>query len=254
MTVFTIAWFALLCSANATTAPPATAAPPQTPPAAAPAPKPPEQPAPTERPAPPAPGAAAPAPAPDQGFVELFNGKDLAGWTGDTAGYVVENGCIVCGPKGTNLFTAKEYSDFTLRFEFQLTPGANNGIGLRAPLQGDAAYDGMEVQVLDTDHDKYKGWLKPYQRHGSVYGVVEAKHEGMKPVGEWNTEEISLIGSRVKVTLNGTVIVDADLHVASKDGTLDGKPHPGLARTSGHIGFLGHGDRVAYRNIRIRLP
>ncbi len=192
------------------------------------------------------------APPAEADFQSLFNGKDLAGWTGDTAGYTVEDGAIVCGPKGTNLFTAKEFGDFVLRFEFQLTPGANNGIGVRAPLTGDAAYDGLEVQVLDSDHPRYAGKIKPWQRHGSVYGIVEAKPQGMKPVGEWNTQEISLQGSRVRVTLNESIIVDADLAVAAKDGTLDGKPHPGLARTSGHIGFLGHGDKVSFRNIRIQ--
>ena len=105
-------------------------------------------------------------------------------------------------------------------------------------MEGDAAYAGMEVQVLDSDDARYKDWLKPWQRHGSIYGVVAAKPGGMKAVGEWNTEEIQVKGRRVKVTLNGTVIVDADLDEATRNGTLDGKPHPGLARTSGHIGFL----------------
>ncbi len=232
-------------AAAPSTAPPATPTAPSTAPPAAPT-APPQQ---SPRVAPPL----AP-PAAEDGFVALFDGTDLTGWTGDTTGYVVEDGAIVCGPKGSNLYTAKEYADFTLRFEFKLTPGANNGIGLRAPLKGDAAYEGLEVQVLDSDHDKYKGWLKPHQRHGSVYGVVAAKPEGMKPVGEWNAQEISLVGSRITVTLNGSVIVDVDLAEAAKNGTLDGQPHPGLARTSGHIGFLGHGDRVAYRNVRIRLP
>jgi hypothetical protein len=200
----------------------------------------------------------APAPAPprqaETGFEPLFNGRDLTGWVGDTAGYVVEDGAIVCGPQGRNLFTAREFGDFTLRLEFKLTPGANNGIGVRAPLEGDAAYQGMEIQVLDSDHEKYRGWLKPHQRHGSVYGVVAAKPEGMRPAGEWNEQEIALKGTHVRVTLNGVVIVDADVAEAARDGTPDGQPHPGLARTSGHIGFLGHGDRVAFRNIRIRLP
>lgn len=235
---------ALLLAALAQTAPPAAPAKP-TPPA------PPAPPAAPAAPATPAAPAAPPA-APEQGFTALFNGKDLTGWVGDTAGYMVENGAIVCGPKGTNLFTAGEYSNFTLRFEFQLTAGANNGIGIRAPLEGDAAYAGMEVQVLDSDDARYKDWLKPWQRHGSIYGVVAAKPNGMKPVGEWNSEEIKVTGRHVTVTLNGAVIVDADLDEATRNGTLDGKPHPGLARTSGHIGFLGHGDRVAYRNIRVK--
>ena len=181
----------------------------------------------------------------------LFNATTLDGWTGDTAGYVVEDGAIASTPTGGNLFTAKQYGDFTLRLEFMLTPGANNGIGLRAPMEGDVAYEGLEVQVLDDAHPKYAS-IKPWQAHGSVYGVVPAKRGALKPPGEWNEQEIDLQGTRIRVTLNGTVIVDADLYRQAHDGALDGQPHPGLRRTSGHIGFLGHGDRVLFRRIRIK--
>lgn len=208
----------------------------------------------------PAPAAARPVAAPaaggaaEDGFVPLFNGRDLTGWTGDTAGYLVEDGSIACGPAGTNLYTVGEWSDFELRLRFRLAPGANNGIGVRAPLAGDAAYEGLEIQVLDDGHEKYRGWLKPWQRHGSIYGISPStgSTEALRPVGEWNDEFILVYGRRVTVTLNGRVIQDADLDAATKDGTLSGKDHPGLRRTSGHVGFLGHGDRVEYRDIRIR--
>ena len=200
-------------------------------------------------------GGEAPETAPTEaGFVSIFNGKDLAGWTGDTAGYLVEDGAIVCGPKGTNLYSAGEYADFVLRFSFLLSPGANNGVGVRAPLSGDAAYEGLELQVLDDGHQKYRGWLKDWQRHGSVYGIAASKGStaALRPTGQWNDQEIVVDGRKVRVTLNGTVILDVDLDEATKAGTLSGKEHPGLRRTAGHVGFLGHGDRVAYRNIRIR--
>ncbi len=186
----------------------------------------------------------------EAGFVPIFNGKDLTGWTGDTKGYVIENGAIVCKPGG-NLFTEQEYSDFVFRFEFKLTPGANNGIGIRAPLTGNAAYDGMEIQVLDDRDPKYKD-LHPYQAHGSIYGVVPAERDHLKPVGEWNTEEITAKGRQVKVVLNGVTIVDADIDKASTPKTIDGNAHPGLKNTKGHIGFLGHGDVVEFRNLRVK--
>jgi hypothetical protein len=132
-----------------------------------------------------------------------------------------------------------------------LTPGANNGIGIHAPLEGDAAYVGMEIQVLDSEHPMYAN-LKPYQYHGSVYGVLPAKRGFLKPIGEWNQEEIMIQGSKIKVTLNGTVITEADLKEATKNGTLDHNEHPGLKNTTGHIGFLGHGDVVRFKNIRIK--
>ena len=190
----------------------------------------------------------------DKGFIALFNGKDMKNWTGNLTGYVPENGgCLVCYPgKGEgNLYTVKEYDNFILRFEFKLTPGANNGLGIRAPLDGDAAYLGMEIQILDNSAEQYKD-LKPYQYHGSIYGVVPAKRDYLKPVGEWNSEEVTADGSHIIVILNGTTIVDADLKEASKNGTIDGKEHPGLKRPTGHIGFLGHGSQLEFRNIRIK--
>ncbi len=188
-----------------------------------------------------------------QGFVSLFNGKNLDGWEGNTKGYVAENGEIVVHPElgRGNLYTVGEYSDFDFRFEFKLTPGANNGIGIRAPLKGDAAYKGMEIQVLDNTAKMY-AHLHPYQYHGSIYGVVPAKRGYLKPVGQWNSEEIIARGTHIKVILNGTVIVDADISGPIKNGTMDHRAHPGLKNKKGHIGFLGHGDRVYFRNIRIK--
>ncbi len=188
-----------------------------------------------------------------EGFVPLFNGKDLTGWTGNLAGYQAENGAIVVHPEksGGNLYSENIYGDFVLRFDFQLTPGANNGIGIRTPLKGDAAYVGMEIQVLDNEHPKYSQ-LQPYQYHGSVYGVIPARRGFLLPTGEWNREEISIKGNQIKVTLNGTVITEGDLAAASKNGTMDHKEHPGLQRKEGHIGFLGHGDVVHFKNIRIK--
>jgi hypothetical protein len=186
----------------------------------------------------------------EEGFVSIFNGKDLTGWVGDTKGYVVENGNMVCKPGG-NVFTEKEYADFVFRFEFKLTPGANNGVGVRAPLEGNAAYDGMEIQILDDRHPKYKD-LHEYQAHGSIYGVVPAKRDQLKPVGEWNAEEITAKGRQITVVLNGVTIVDADIDKASENGTIDGNKHPGLKNTKGHIGFLGHGDVLEFRNLRVK--
>lgn len=182
-------------------------------------------------------------------FTSLFDGKDLSGWTGATDAYEVNNGMIEVKPNTHgNLFTEDTYSDFVFRFEFKLTPGANNGLGIRAPLEGDAAYRGMELQILDNTADKYAN-LHKYQFHGSIYGVVPAKRGALNPVGEWNSEEVTARGSRITVKLNGQTIVDADLDTVQ---AIDGREHPGLHRSSGHIGFLGHGDKVYFRNIRIK--
>lgn len=190
----------------------------------------------------------------NQGFAMLFDGTNLDQWTGDTSGYRMEEGNIVVHPEGHgagNLYTKEEFADFEYRFQFQLTPGANNGLGIRAPLEGDAAYVGMELQILDNEAAKYKN-LQIYQYHGSVYGVIPSKRGYLLPTGEWNKEEVVVKGSKIKVTLNGTVILDGDISEAAKNGTMDHKEHPGLKRTTGHIGFLGHGDVVRFKNIRIK--
>ena len=189
-----------------------------------------------------------------EGFNLLFNGKNLDNWQGNKMDYTAEDGLIHINPKEGehgNLFTEKEYSDFVFRFEFQLTPGANNGLGIHAPLEGDAAYVGKELQILDNTADIYKD-LQPYQYHGSVYGVIPAKREFLKPVGDWNQEEVIVKGDDIKITLNGTVIVDGNMKDASKNGTADHKDHPGLLRHKGYIGFLGHGSELKFRNIRIK--
>ncbi|NPA36930.1 MAG: DUF1080 domain-containing protein [Chlorobi bacterium] len=189
-----------------------------------------------------------------EGYVLLFNGENLDGWVGNKVDYKAVNGeIVISGGNGShgNLYTEKEYKDLSFRFEFKLTPGANNGIGMRAPLKGDAAYAGMEFQVLDNTADVYKD-LKPYQYHGSLYGVIPAKRGYLKPVGEWNTEEIILKGTHAKVILNGHVILDGDFADAIKNGTMDHKNHPGLKNEKGHIGFLGHGSEVHFRNIRVK--
>jgi hypothetical protein len=230
-------------------------------------------------------GAPAPADDNEEGFVSLFNGQDLSGWSygkrGDGEnksgkGYQVENGAVFCTKDdGGNLYTEKEYGDFIFRFEFKLESNANNGIGIRAPLEGDSAYVGMEIQVLDDYGSQYKDKLQPWQYHGSIYNVVPPKRGALKQPGEWNTEEIYAKGRQIKITLNGTVIVDANLgEIERMRRELDEwskknaayqesmpevwqllrrlEAHPGLARTKGHIGFLGHGTRVEFRKMRVK--
>jgi hypothetical protein len=188
------------------------------------------------------------------GFAPLFNGQDLSGWQGQTDGYEAVAGELRSKPGvGGNLLTAEEFGDFVLRFDFKLTPGANNGLAIRTPAQGNAAFDGIELQILDDGHEKYKD-LQPWQAHGSIYGVVAAEQGTcLKPAGQWNTEEVTVRGSKIRVVVNGKTILDADA-APFRDGqaTPDGKPHPGLARTQGHIGFAGHHDEVHFRNIRVK--
>ena len=187
----------------------------------------------------------------DDGFVRIFNGKDLTGWTGAVEQYEVRDGAVVCKPgKGGNLVTKEEYADFVVRLEFKLPPGGNNGLIIRYPGKGDAAYNSMcELQVLDNTAAKYSK-LNARQYHGSAYAMVPAKRGYLRPVGEWNFQEVTVKGSTIKVELNGSVILNTDL--AKVTELMKGRTHPGKDRTKGSFGFAGHRDPVMFRNIRIK--
>ena len=185
-------------------------------------------------------------------FASVFNGENLDGWVGNTEGYGVQDGNLVClKDGGGNLYIDKEYSNFELQFEFKLESGGNNGLGIRAEQGKDAAYYGMELQILDDTADEYAE-LEPWQYHGSIYGVVASKKGFQKAIGEWNQQTVVANGDQITIVLNGETIVDANIREAGSPKTIDDKDHPGLFNESGYIGFLGHGHRVEFRNIKIR--
>ena len=202
-----------------------------------------------------------------EGFELLFNGQNMDAWTGNMEAYQPVDGYMyVTASYGTtgNLYTKKEYSDFVLRFEFCFDrDGVNNGVGIRTPMGVDAAYHGMELQVLHHDSPIYKN-LKEHQVHGSVYGIIPAKRIKWGALGEWHTEEIRAKGDHITVIVDGQVILDGNIRKACKghnvapDGgnknphTVDGRNHPGLFNKKGHIGFLGHGEGIKYRNVRVK--
>ena len=203
-------------------------------------------------------------PGDEAGFAPVPLEPGLPGWSGDVDGYEAAGGVLTCrgggnvylpGPPGGS---PDDWGDFALRFEFKLPPGGNNGVGLRCERGRDAAYHGMESQILDNTAAAFRD-LAAYQYHGSIYGVAPALRGALAPVGHWNAEEIVCDGDRVTVTLNGVTIVDADVRELATagpgGGTADGKPHPGLLNARGAVGFLGHGAPVAWRNVRIKpLP
>jgi hypothetical protein len=188
----------------------------------------------------------------ETGFNSIFNGRDFAGWTGPVDNYVITNGAILCKPgKGGTIYTQEEYGDFVVRLEFKVPSGGNNGLALRYPGKGDTAYVGLcELQVLDDNYDKVKGKIDPRQTHGSAYGMAAAQRGYQHPVGEWNFQEVTVKGSTIKVELNGAVILNTDLSKVTE--YMANSPHPGKERTTGHFGFAGHNDPVAFRNVRIK--
>ncbi len=185
------------------------------------------------------------------GFVDVFNGKDFAGWSGATANYEVKDGALVCRQgKGGNIFTNDQYGDFIARLEYRLPAGGNNGLAIRYPGKNDAAYGGMcEIQILDDDSAQYKT-LDKRQFNGSAYGMAAAHRGYLRPTGEWNFMDVTVRGSTIQIELNGTRILDVDLSKITD--YMGNKPHPGKDRKAGHFGFCGHSDPVAFRGVQIR--
>lgn len=189
----------------------------------------------------------------DDSFERVFNGSDFTGWSGDLDNYEIANDAIVCKQgKGGTIFTEKQYEDFIAKLEFKLPPAGNNGLAIRYSGKGNVSANGIELQVLDSEASRYAN-LDARQYHGSVYGLVPAHRGYLRPTGEWNFQQVTVRGSKIKVELNGYTILDADL--AEVKESKSGAVPEGARRRGGHFGFAGHQDPVAFRNVEIReLP
>ena len=198
----------------------------------------------------------------DQGFKPVFNGKDLTGWAGAVDNYMVEDGAITCKPdKGGTIFTEDQFGDFVVRLEIRLPPAGNNGLAIRYPGEGHGTWDSFcELQVLDDGHPMYNDPadpkfynLNPRQAHASVYARIPAQRGYLRPTGQWNFQECTLIGYKVKVELNGFVILETDVSkVDPKTFMYPLDRFRGRDVMKGHFGFNGHKDPVRFRDIRIK--
>ncbi|HEX4000266.1 MAG TPA: DUF1080 domain-containing protein [Pirellulales bacterium] len=189
----------------------------------------------------------------------IFDGKTLEGWqefNGKKGNWDVVDGLIHCKGKGggASLETVADYSNFELELEYRMEKGGNSGVYLRIPLDaakiGNPSYTGMEIQLLDDLSPEY-AHLHPEQYCGSVYDVVAAKREFVKPAGEWGKIDIVCDKRHVKVTLNDHEIVKADLD----DYKAKYPTHPGIRpeATTGHVGLQNHTGPLGFRNVRIRV-
>ena len=189
----------------------------------------------------------------NEGFTPIFNGTDFTGLAGDVDKYEIKDGILSnkAGQSGT-VHTAKEYADFVARLEFRLPPAGNNGLAIRYPGSGDPAYTGMcELQILDSEHESYAK-LDPRQYHGSAYGMAAATRGYLRPVGQWNFQEVTVKGSTIKVELNGSVILETDLSKLDPAKFKSGSKHPGKDLTKGYLGLAGHSAPVEFRNLSIK--
>ena len=192
------------------------------------------------------------------GFVPMFNGTDMTGWTLPEPVVLwranPKTGELQRKGGGGYLWSKKAYGDFVIELEFKMSPGCNSGIFVRTnpadPVQG-----GFEIQILDT---AAKGDSAGKTDAGALYDASKPMVNAVKPANQWNKIRIEWIGPKLKVTLNGKVVQDLDIDdwdTASKnpDGT-DNKFKTALKDLprAGHIGFQDHGHNVSFRNIRIK--
>jgi len=177
----------------------------------------------------------------------------LVGWQqveGERGSWKLENGVLYTEGGSGWLSTVRQYGDFILSLEFRLPEAGNSGVFIRAPHEGDPAYQGLEIQILDDSAEQWSD-LRPDQYTGSIYDVQAPSERTGGKAREWQKMMIGCRGSRVRVAVNGKRVIDTDVTFYPYKFTA----HPGLTRRSGYIGLQSHGSKIEFRNIRLRpLP
>ena len=198
-----------------------------------------------------------------EGFISLFNGKDLTGWiTGPDNAWVVQDGVLAVkrptdGKEHNSdyLWTDRQYGDFILDLEFKIPERANSGIFLRTSNLKDPVQTGIEVQVANSYGRKQ---LSRGGTAGAIYDCLAPTKNTIRKPGEWNRCIVTCDDNKIKVVLNGEQIIDMDLDKwttvhKNPDGTANKftMPLKNFAR-KGYIGLQDHGRQIWYRNIRIK--
>ncbi len=204
----------------------------------------------------PAPTAPLPKPsaAEDAGWIKLFSGQDLKGWTCKPGAWAVEDG-VLTRKGGSDIWTESEYGDFVLELEFKIAKDTNSGVFFRTADTNDCVQTGIEMQVLDS----YGKSAADKHDCGAIYDCLAPTKNAVKPPGEWNKLRLTCRGPRIEIVLNDVRIIDMNLNDWKEAGkNPDGSPnkfrtaYKDMPR-SGHIGFQDHGSSVWYRNIRLKL-
>ena len=198
----------------------------------------------------------------EDGFEPLFGSEGLKDWKVsdwsdlrtpqkvEGTPWKLEDGVLYGLNKRTWIMSPDQYGDFVLKLESKITRGSNGGIGLRFPPEGDPAYTAMEIQVVDHEV-YYRGSSQPKQRTGSIYDEIAPSKDVVKPVGEWDSWQITARGSRVEIVINDEQIIDVDL---SRETEARQQKGPALAERplKGHIGFQNLNGSITLRNIEIK--
>jgi hypothetical protein len=191
-----------------------------------------------------------------EGYVLLFDGKELKGWKRVAAGFggwMVEDGCIHLTKGGGMLYTEGEYDNFILKIDFRMAKGCNSGVFLRVGDPKNEVQTGLEIQVLD-DSGK-----KPNRNSsGSIYDLVAPSKNTAKPAGEWNTFVITANKNLISVQMNGEKVAEINVDEWDKPGMRpDGSKHKYKLAIKdfprkGLIGLQDHGQSIDYKNIKLK--
>jgi hypothetical protein len=188
-----------------------------------------------------------------EGFQRIFDGRSLNGWRGDQDKFRGENNILTQFDTPGSLETIKEYRNFTLRFEFRLVRGADNGVHIRQSNDKRA----FEIQIRD-DFNADNNDRVPSHVHGSIVRVVPARRGSLNPAGQWNTMEISANGLMIRIVVNDQIVVDTCLRnfdVNQIPQWVVDLELPGFHNKSGLVVLSGMKGQTDFRNIRIKeLP
>jgi hypothetical protein len=192
----------------------------------------------------------------------LFDGRSLDAWRGYRRdgvpnGWQAVDGAITRVAEAGDLVSREVFGDFELMVEWRVAEGGNSGIMYRVTEEAAHTFEtGPEMQVLDDD--RHPDGRSRLTAAGAVYGLYPAPAGVVKPAGEWNVARIVARGPRIEHWLNGVEVARYELgsrEWKARVATSKFRKWPGYGRaTAGHIALQDHGDRVAYRNIRIRTP
>src|SRR4051812_12433876 len=201
------------------------------------------------------------------GWIQLFDGKDLKGWRGykktDTSGmrWIVEDGMLTVKPSGAgdthgsqDLITDETFDQFDLRWEWKIAQGGNSGVKYFVLEDRNDAV-GHEYQLIDDErHPDAK--IGPHRQTAALYDVFPAHDRPMKPAGEWNASEVIVKGKHVTHILNGKTVLEYDLDSPELAAAIAKSKFKDIARfgkpQNGHILVQDHGDQVWYRKIEIK--